>query len=149
MSSTLKIQIQDAMKMAMKQHEKERLGTIRLILAALKQKEVDERIELTDTDILAILDKMLKQRRESIHQYQAAQRQDLVDQEQFEIGIIQSFMPAPLSESEIAALLDAAFAQTEAKTISDMNKVMAIIKPQVQGRADMGKVGQLIKQRLA
>ena len=149
MSSTLKIQIQDAMKTAMKQHEKERLGTIRLILAALKQKEIDERIELTDTDILAILDKMLKQRRESIHQYQAAQRQDLVNQEQFEIGIIQNFMPAALSESEIADLLDLAFAQTEAKTISDMNKVMAIIKPQVQGRADMGKVGQLIKQRLA
>jgi hypothetical protein len=145
----LKSQIQSDMKTAMKAGEKTRLGVIRLILAAVKQREVDERIELDDSQVLAVLDKMLKQRRDSITQYSAAGRQDLVDVEQFEVEVIQGYLPAALSEAELLALLDSALAQTGAAAMSDMGKVMAVLRPQVQGRADMGAVSVLVKRRLA
>jgi hypothetical protein len=144
----LKAQIQSDMKAAMKAGDKARLGVIRLILAAVKQREVDERIELDDTQVLAVLDKMTKQRRDSIEQYGAAGRQDLVDQERFELGVIQAYLPAALSEDELAGLVDAAMAQTGAGAMGDMGKVMAVLRPQVQGRADMGALSALVKRRL-
>jgi len=133
----------------MKGGDKPRLGTIRLIMAAIKQREVDERIELDDTQVLAVLDKMVKQRRDSIAQYQQAGRQELADREQSEIEVIQDYLPAALSEAEIQALLDAAMEATGASSMKDMGKVMGRLKPQLQGRADMGAVSALIKQRLA
>ena len=136
------------MKSAMKAQEKEKLGVIRLILAALKQREVDERITLEDSDVLAILEKMTKQRRESITQFENANRQDLADQEKFELTIIQTYLPAQLPDTEVADLVKAAVASTGANSIKDMGKVMAILKPQLQGRADMSKVGELIKSLL-
>ena len=145
----LKAQIQDDMKTAMKAGDKRRLGAVRLILAAVKQKEVDERKELTDQDVLQILEKMVKQRRDSIAQYEQASRADLAEQEAFEIGVIQAYMPAALGEAEIAAIVDAAIAATGAKTMPDMGKVMAQVKPQVQGRADMGAVSARVKAKLA
>lgn len=145
----LKDQIQSDMKVAMKAGDKTRLGVIRLILAAVKQREVDERIELDDTQVLAVLDKMVKQRRDSISQYSAAGRQDLADVEQFEIEVIQDYLPAALSEAEIAGLVTEAIAETGAAAISDMGKVMAILRPKVQGRADMGAVSALVKRQLA
>lgn len=144
----LKAQIQSDMKTAMKAGEKVRLGVIRLILAAIKQREVDERIELDDTQVLVVLDKMLKQRRDSIEQYGAAGRQDLVDVERFEVEVIQGYLPTALTETELAALVETAVSQTGAAAISDMGKVMALLKPQVQGRADMGAVSALVKGRL-
>lgn len=148
MSSSLKEQLTNDMKTAMKAQDKERLGTIRLILAALKQKEVDERIELTDADILAILNKMVKQRRDSIEQFTNASRQDLADIEQKELAIIQSYLPAQLSDDEVAKMIDAAMAESGAKVAGDMGKVMAILKPKLQGRADIGQVSKLVKDRL-
>jgi len=145
----LKSQIQFDMKTAMKAGAKARLGAIRLILAAITQREVDERIELDDSQVLAVLDKMVKQRRDSITQYSAASRQDLADVEQFELEVIQGYMPAALSETELSALLDAALAQTGASGMSDMGRVMAVLRPQIQGRADMGAVSALVKRRLA
>jgi hypothetical protein len=145
----LKAQIQDDMKTAMKAGDKRRLGAVRLILAALKQKEVDELKELTDQDVLQILEKMVKQRRDSITQYEQASRADLAEQEAFEIGVIQAYMPAALGEAEVAALIDAAIAATGAKSMQDMGKVMAQVKPQVQGRADMGAVSAFVKAKLA
>ena len=145
----LKSQIQSDMKTAMKAGAKARLGAIRLILAAVTQREVDERIELDDSQVLAVLDKMVKQRRDSITQYSAAGRQDLADVEQFELEVIQGYMPAALSETELSALLDAALAQTGASGMSDMGRVMAVLRPQIQGRADMGSVSALVKRRLA
>jgi len=145
----LKSQIQSDMKTAMKAGAKARLGAIRLILAAITQREVDERIELDDSQVLAVLDKMVKQRRDSITQYSAAGRQDLADVEQFELEVIQGYMPAALSETELSALLDAALAQTGASGMSDMGRVMAVLRPQIQGRADMGAVSALVKRRLA
>ena len=145
----LKLQIQDDMKTAMKAGDKRRLGAVRLILAALKQKEVDERKELTDADVLGILEKMLKQRRDSIAQYEQAGRTDLAEQEAFEVGVIQAYMPAALGDAEIAALIEEAIAATGAKAMADMGKVMAIVKPKIQGRADMGAVSARVKQRLA
>src|SRR3990172_4378395 len=133
---TLKQRIQEDMKSSMRAQEKARLGAIRLILAAIKQREVDERIELTDELVLQILDKLAKQRRESITQFQKAERQDLVAQEQFELGIIQSYLPAVLSEQEIDNLITKAIASSGAASIKDMGKVMAQLKPQIQGRAD-------------
>jgi len=144
----LKQQIQNDMKTAMKAGEKNRLGVIRLILAAVKQREVDERIELDDAQVLAVLDKMLKQRRDSITQYSQAGREDLADVERFEVGVIQGYLPAALTDEEIAAILDQAIATTGAAAMSDMAKVMAIVRPRVQGRADMGAVSALVKQRL-
>jgi uncharacterized protein len=144
----LKSKIQDDMKTAMKAGEKARLGTIRLILAAVKQREVDERIQLDDAQVLAVLDKMVKQRRDSISQYDAAGRQDLADVERFELEVIQGYLPAALSESEIAEFLESAIAATGASAMADMGKVMAILKPQIQGRADMGATSALVKRRL-
>lgn len=148
MSSELKGRIVNAVKDAMRAGDKTRLGTLRLITAALKQREVDERIELGDDDVIAILSKMVKQRRESIDQYQKAGRDDLADKEQVEIDIIAEFLPQPLSDQEIQALIDQAISETGAESIRDMGKVMGLLKPKLQGRADMGQVSGLIKSRL-
>ena len=137
------------MKTAMKSGDKARLGVIRLILAAIKQVEVDERIELDDERVLAILDKMVKQRRDSINQYESAGRTELAEQEKFEIGIIQDYLPQQLSEEEIAALIDEALAATGASSMKDMGKLMGWLKPKLQGRADMGAVSASIKQKLS
>ncbi len=147
--SDLKAQITDAMKTAMREKDKARLGVIRLMTSAMKQIEVDERIELDDARILTILDKMLKQRRESIKQYEAAERQELADQEAFEITIIQEFMPSQLTDDEISAIIDEAVAATGASSMKDMGKVMGIIKPKLAGRADMGAVSGKIKAKLS
>jgi uncharacterized protein YqeY len=145
----LKQRITDDMKAAMKAGQKARLGTVRLILAAIKQREVDERIELSDEDVLAVLEKMIKQRRDSIDQYRQAGRQELAAQEQAEIDIIQEYLPEALPEDEVAALVEQAVAATGAVGMRDMGKVMAQLKPQLQGRADMGAVSALVKQKLA
>ena len=142
---SLKDRIQDDMKTAMRAKDKERLGAIRLILAAVKQREVDERIELTDPQLLGVLEKMIKQRRESLAQYQSAGRDDLAAQESFEIELIQSYLPAPLDESELDALIGDAIAATGAQSVRDMGKVMALIKDQAQGRADMAAVSARVK----
>ena len=136
------------MKAAMKGGDKPRLAVIRLILAAVKQREVDERIELDDSQVLAVLDKMVKQRRDSIQQYQDAGRDDLASQESAEIEVIQEFLPTALTDDEIAAIIDAAISETGAESMRDMGKVMGVVKPQVQGRADVGKVSGLVKQKL-
>ena len=149
MSSTLKPRLTDDMKSSMKSGDKHRLGVVRLMLAALKQIEVDERIELDDTRILAVLDKMVKQRRDSIDQYNKAGRDDLASVEEGEIAIIQEYLPAALSEAEINDLVEASIASTGAESMKDMGKLMGVLKPQLQGRADMGKVSQLIKSRLS
>lgn len=149
MSSTLKPQLTNDMKSSMKSGDKKRLGVVRLILAAIKQIEVDERIELDNTRILSVLDKMAKQRRESISQFSAANRDDLVAVEQAEIEIIKEYLPEALSDSEINDLVEQSIATTGAESIKDMGKLMGILKPQLQGRADMGKVSQLIKSRLS
>ena len=149
MSSILKPQLTTDMKSSMKSGDKKRLGVVRLMLAAIKQIEVDERIELDDTRILAVLDKMVKQRRESISHYSDAGRDDLVAVEQAEIEIIQEYLPEALSEAEINDLVEQSIAATGAATIKDMGKLMGVLKPQLQGRADMGKVSQLIKSRLS
>jgi len=148
-SVSLKTQITEDMKTAMRARETARLGAIRLLLAALKQREVDERIELTDADVLAIIDKMLKQRRDSISQYKAANRQDLVDVEEFEVSVLQTYMPQQMNEAEIAAAVDQAISASGAAGVKDMGKVMAILKPQLAGRADLGKVSGLVKAQLS
>jgi hypothetical protein len=145
----LKEQIQNDMKDAMRAKDKARLGVVRLILAAVKQREVDERIELTDSDVLVVLDKMVKQRRDSISQYEAAKRQDLADQEKYELGVIQAYLPAAMSDEEIDQLISEAIAQTGASSAQDMGKIMAYIKPKAQGRCDMGAVSGKIKARLS
>lgn len=145
---TLKEQLTEAMKQAMRAHDKARLGVIRLILAAIKQQEVDTRQEQDDLAVLAVLDKMVKQRRESIRQYTEAGRLELAEQEQFEINVIQEYLPQALSDEEMAALVAEAVAATGAATVKDMGKVMAWVKPKAQGRADMGKVSSLIKASL-
>ncbi len=145
---SLKQRITEDMKAAMRGGDKRRLGVIRLIQAAIKQREVDERIELDDAQVLATLDKMVKQRRDSIAQYEKAGRDDLVQQEDYEIGVIQEYLPAALSEGEIDALVDEAIAATGANSMRDMGAVMAQLKPQLQGRADMGAVSKKIKSRL-
>ena len=147
--SDLKDQITAAMKTAMREKAKARLGAIRLMLAAIKQIEVDERKELNDTEVLAVLDKMLKQRRESIKQYAAAERQDLLDVEEYEVGIIKDFMPAQLDDAEIDSIVAAAIAETGAASMKEMGKVMGIIRPKLQGRADMGAVSAKIKAQLS
>lgn len=146
---SLKQQISDDMKAAMRAKETARLGAIRLLLSAMKQKEVDERVELSDADILAIIDKMLKQRRDSIAQYEAAGRQELADAEKFEISVLQTYMPQQMSEAEVAAAIEQAIAATGAAGAQDMGKVMGILKPQLAGRADLGKVSGLVKARLS
>lgn len=147
--STLKARIAGDMKAAMRAGERERLGAIRLILAAVKQAEVDSRSEQDDAQIVAILDKMAKQRREAMEQYEKAGREDLLAKERLELEVIQSYLPAPLSEAEIEALIEAAIAETGAQGIKDMGKVMGRIKPQAQGRADMGALSEKVKSRLA
>lgn len=147
--SSIKQRITDDMKNAMRNKDKDRLATIRLAMAAFKQIEVDERKELTDQDVLAILDKMVKQRRESIKQYQAGNREDLAEKEQAEIAVLQDYLPQPLSEAEITTLIEEAMQATGASSMQEMGKVMGQLKPKLQGRADMGAVSQLIKQKLA
>ena len=145
---SLKAQITEDMKAAMRAKDAARLSAIRLLLAAMKQREVDERIELTDADILAIIEKMLKQRRDSVTQYEAGGRQDLADVEKFEIGVLSGYMPQQLTETEIAVEVGAAVETAGAKLMQDMGKVMALLKPKLAGRADMAKVSALVKARL-
>jgi uncharacterized protein len=146
---TLKERIQEDMKNAMRAAEKERLATVRLILAAIKQREVDERIVLDDTQVLSVLDKMVKQRRESITQFEAGNRADLAAKENAELAVISAYLPTQLDASELDALIQAAIAETGAASIKDMGKVMGIIKTRAQGRADMAVVGARIKARLS
>jgi hypothetical protein len=145
----LKQRIQDDMKASMKGGDKPRLGVIRLLMAAIKQREVDERIELDDTQILVVLDKMVKQRRDSITQYEQAGRTELAEQEAFEITILQDYLPTALTEQEITDMIKEAIQSTGAESIRDMGKVMGQLKPKMQGRADMGAVSGLIKQQLS
>lgn len=145
---TLKELITEQMKAAMRAKEKERLGVIRLIQADIKRREVDERIELEDNDVIAILSKMVKQRRESIAQYEKGNRQDLVDKEQAEIEVINEFLPAALSPEEINAAIESAISEAGASSIKDMGKIMGILRDKLAGRADMSEVSALIKQRL-
>ncbi len=147
--NTLKQQLMTSMKDAMRAKQRVRLGVIRLVNAAIKQKEVDERIELSDEQVLEVLTKMVKQRRESISQFESANRQDLADIEHAEVAIIQEFLPDALSEAEISTILDEVFSETDASSMKDMGKVMAALKPRLQGRADMGQVSAHIKKRLA
>ncbi|RKZ49794.1 MAG: GatB/YqeY domain-containing protein [Candidatus Parabeggiatoa sp. nov. 3] len=149
MSESLKQSITDDMKSAMRAKEKQRLGVIRLIQAAIKQQEVDERISLDDTQVIAVLDKMLKQRRDSLAQYEKAGRQDLADQEAFEIEVIQEYMPTPLSEAELTDLIEKAIKETGANSIKGLGKVMGYLKPKVQGRADMKALSASLKQQLS
>ena len=149
MSSTIKPQLISDMKSSMKSGDKQRLGVVRMMLAAIKQIEVDERIELDDARMLAVLDKMAKQRRESIAHYSEAGRDDLVAVEQAEIDIIKQYLPEALTDEEINALVEQSIADTGASSIKDMGKLMGVLKPQLQGRADMGQVSQLVKSRLS
>lgn len=144
----IKNKISDDVKAAMRSKDKERLAALRLIQAAFKQKEVDERIELTDEQTIAILDKMAKQHRDSIEQFTQAERTDLVEKEQFELDIIEAYLPAKLSDDEINQMIDETISSTGADSIKDMGKVMGQLKGKLQGRADMGKVSGLIKARL-
>ena len=146
---SLKTQLTEDMKAAMKSGEKDRLGVIRLINAAIKQKEVDERIEMTDALVLAVLEKMVKQRKDSISQYEAAAREDLAAIERYELGVIDVYLPAKLGEAEVLAAIDAAITETGATGAADMGKLMAVLKPKLAGQADMGEVSKLVKQRLA
>jgi uncharacterized protein len=146
---TLKHQLTEDMKAMMRAGDKQRLGVIRLILADIKRREVDERIELDDTQILAVLEKMLKQRRDSVSQYDDANRKDLADVERYEMGIIDAYLPTKLDEAELDALIAAAIAETGATTARDMGKVVALVKEKAAGRADMAAVSQKIKAKLA
>lgn len=147
--SDLKHRINEDVKAAMRGKEKQRLAALRLITAAIKQKEVDERIELDDAQTTGVLDKMAKQRRESIEQYEKAQRADLVARERFELELITGYLPQPLAAAEIQSLIDGAIAATGAASIKDMGKVMGQLKAQMQGRADLGKVSGMVKARLS
>ena len=145
----LKQRVQNEMKAAMKAGDKRRLGTIRLLLAAIKQREVDDRIELDDSAVLKVLDKMVKQRRDSISQFEKAGRNELVEQEAYEVEVLQTYMPEALSSEEISALIIEAIGKTGAKTMRDMGKVMGLIKPKLEGRADMGAVSKQVKNQLS
>ena len=145
----LRAQVAEDMKTAMRAKDAPRLSAIRLLLASLKQREVDERIELTDTDVLTIIEKMIKQRRDSIEQFEKGGRQDLADKEQFEISVLQGYMPAAMSAAEVDATVNEAISSTGAKLMADMGKVMALLKPKLAGRADMGKVSALVKTKLS
>ncbi|MEA2079930.1 MAG: GatB/YqeY domain-containing protein [Pseudomonadota bacterium] len=145
----LKDKLQQDMKDAMRGRDKRSLGVIRLILAAIKQREVDERIELDDAQVTAVLDKMTKQRRDSLEQFEKAGRDDLAEQETFEINILKAYLPEQLSDAEIDALIDEAIQATGASSMKDMGKVMGQLKPRLQGRADMGAVSGRIKNRLS
>ena len=144
----LKDKITEDMKAAMRAKDAPRLGAVRLLLAAMKQKEVDERVELADADVLAIIEKMLKQRRESIAQYEKAQRNDLAEQEKFEVGVLSGYLPQQMSEAEITAAVAAAVTESGAAGVKDMGKVMALLKPRLAGKADMAKVSGLVKSKL-
>lgn len=146
---SLKQQLTDDMKTAMKAGEKHRLGVIRLINAAIKQREVDERIELDDTAVLAVLEKMVKQRKDSVSQFEAANREDLAAIERAELAVIDTYLPAKLGEAEILAAIEAAVAETGATGPADMGKLMGVLKPRLAGQADMGQVSALIKKKLA
>ena len=145
---SLKERVTEDVKTAMRAKDADKLSTLRLLLAAIKQREVDERIQLTDTDVVTVIDKMLKQRRDSIAQFEPAGRQDLADKEKFEMTVLEAYMPQPLSEAEITGLIAQAITDSGASGIKDMGKVMAVLKPQLAGRADMGKVSGLIKTLL-
>ena len=146
---TLKARITDDMKAAMRAKEATRLSAIRLLLSAMKQREVDERIELIDADVMGIIDKMIKQRRESIVQYEKGGRADLADAEKFEVDVLSAYLPQQMAEAEVGAAIDAAIAESGAKAMPDMGKVMAILKPRLAGRADMGRVSALVKAKLS
>jgi uncharacterized protein YqeY len=146
---TLKARIQEDMKSAMRAGEKDKLANIRMVMAAIKQREVDERIELDDAQVLSVIDKMVKQRRESVTQFAAGGRADLVAKEEAELQLLAAYLPTPLTDAELDAMISAAIAATGAASIKDMGKVMAAIKSQAAGRADMGAVGARIKQRLS
>ena len=145
----LRDQITEDMKSAMRAKETERLNAIRLLLAALKQKEVDDRVTLTDADVISIIEKMLKQRRDSITQFEAAKRQDLADKEKFEVGILEAYMPQAMSEADVSKAIDEAIKSSGAAGMKDMGKVMAALKPLLAGRADMATVSVLIKTKLS
>ncbi|WP_188241555.1 GatB/YqeY domain-containing protein [Stenotrophomonas maltophilia] len=146
---SMKQQLTEDMKAAMKAGEKHKLGVIRLINAAIKQREVDERIELDDTAVIAVLDKMVKQRKDSVSQYEAASREDLAEIERAEIVVIEAYLPAKMGEAEIVAAIQAAIAETGASGPADMGKLMGALKPKLAGQADMGLVSKLVKQQLA
>ena len=145
----LRLRIVEDMKAAMRARDAPRLSAIRLLLAALKQREVDERIELTDADVLTIIEKMIKQRRDSIEQFEKGGRQDLVDNEKFEIAMLQGYLPAAMSVAEVEAAVGEAISSSGASQMSDMGKVMALLKPKLAGRADIGKVSALVKSKLS
>ena len=149
MTSELKQRIQEDVKAAMRAQEKRRLGALRLVTAAIKQLEVDSRSELDDHGVIGALEKMLKQRRDSLAQYESAGRTDLAEQERFEIDLIETYMPERLSEAELAAMVDAAIAEAGAESMRDMGKVMGLLKARVQGRADLGAVSASVKARLS
>jgi uncharacterized protein YqeY len=145
----LREKLNEEIKSAMKAREQEKLAALRLMLAAVKQKEVDERITLDDAGVISVVEKMIKQRKDSIAQYEKAARQDLADKEKFEIGVIEAYLPQQLSQGEIDAIVAEAIASTGAKSAADMGKVMGVVKPKLAGRADMGKVSALVKARLS
>ena len=146
---TLKERITEDMKAAMRAKDSDRLSAIRLLLSAIKQREVDERIQLSDDDVVAVIEKMLKQRRDSITQFEAAARHDLADKEKFEVGVIQHYLPAQLSAAEVDAAIATAITEAGATSAKDMGKVMGLVKPKVAGRTDMGKLSELVKAKLA
>ncbi|WP_439824004.1 GatB/YqeY domain-containing protein [Aeromonas caviae] len=146
---SLKDQLKDQQKLAMLAKDKLRLGAIRLLMAEIKQREVDTRVELNDEEILAVVTKMVKQRRDSISQFEAAGRQDLADKESAEIVVLQEFLPQQLTADEIAALIEQSITESGAAVMADMGKVMAVLKPKIQGRADVGAVSAQVKTRLA
>jgi len=145
---SLKAQITEDMKSAMRAKDARRLSAVRLLLASIKQREVDERKDMSDADVISVIEKMIKQRRDSIEQFQKGGRQDLVEIEQFELSVLQAYMPKALADAEIAAAVSAAIQSSGAKGIADIGKVMAVLKPQLAGRADMGKVSGLVKAKL-
>jgi uncharacterized protein YqeY len=147
--STLKTRIQDDVKAAMRSKDKDRLGTLRLITAAIKQKEVDERIDMDDAAVIAVLEKMVKQRKDSINQYSQAGRDDLAAKEQAELDLIQTYLPEQMSEAELEAIISKALADTGASSMKDMGKLMAAVKPLVAGKADMGLVSKIVKAKLS
>lgn len=146
---SMKLQLTEDMKAAMKAGEKHKLGVIRLINAAIKQREVDERVELDDTAVIAVLDKMVKQRKDSVSQFEAAKREDLAEIERAEIVVIEAYLPAKMGEAEIVAAIQAAIAETGASSPADIGKLMGALKPKLAGQADMGLVSKLVKQQLA
>jgi uncharacterized protein YqeY len=146
---SLKERINEDMKQAMRARDSARLSALRLLLAAIKQREVDERISLDDAQVIAVVEKMIKQRRESIAQYEKAQRQDLADAERFELEVLQSYLPQPLSAAEVERIVDEGIQEVGAKSMADMGRVMNVIRPRLAGRADMAQVSALVKARLA